>query len=215
MEITMIMLYSIGFLVFFGIIEFLHEHLNLKAELTRKGVHLGSGLASLSFPFAFTEFWSVALLCSTFFCVLVATKKWGLLPSIHAVDRCTQGSALFPLVVCGCFALYLYQGQYLIYFLPLSILAICDPIAAWTGKKLGFGTYYIRGHRKSLAGNLGFFVSCLILCEGLLQNIPVNTIGLSLTLAVLCTLAEGLIGNGYDNLSIPLTAIISISILPF
>ncbi|MEM6628033.1 MAG: hypothetical protein AAF694_00095 [Bacteroidota bacterium] len=212
-EITITFLFGVGFVCFFGFIEFLYYRLRLKVELTRKLIHIGSGLAALSFPFVFTEFWSVALLCLAFLGILLVTKKGYLLRSIHAVDRPTQGSALFPVVVSVCFAIYLYHGQYLIYLIPLSILAICDPIAAWTGKKMGFGTYYIKGHQKSLAGNLGFFLSCLLLCESLLYAVP-GSIFLSFLLALLCTMAEGLIINGFDNLSIPITALAGLYIFP-
>ena len=52
-------------------------------EGTRKFVHLTGGIVSLSFAYVFKSHWTILGLCIGFVSLIVFTKKFGLLPSIH------------------------------------------------------------------------------------------------------------------------------------
>lgn len=209
MEFKQLFIYSGIYLFLFIAIEWTYIKYKLSTELTRKIIHIASGLIALSFPLFFTQLLSVAILCGMFLVILYASKPLKLLGSINDVERETKGSTIFPIIVCGCFWIFQQEQIYGFYYLPILILAICDPIAALTGKKIGYGPYTIMGNKKTFAGNLGFFISCFILTTGILfanGNI-VFALSVAAGISLLCTIAEGLSINGYDNLTIPLTAL--------
>lgn len=210
MELKQLIIYSGIYLALFTIVEILYHKAKLPTELTRKIVHIASGLIALSFPLFFNHIINVAILCGAFLVILYASKPLGLLSSINNVERETKGSTLFPIIVCVCFWIYEIEQLYLFYYLPILILAICDPIAALVGKRLKFGEYTIMEHNKTLAGNMGFFISCFVLCFSIAfisYSDLVHPLVTAFALSVLCTIAEGVSINGYDNITIPGTVI--------
>lgn len=210
MELKQLLIYSGIYLALFTLVELLYHKAKVSTELTRKIIHIASGLIALSFPLFFTQIISVAILCGAFLLILYASKPFGLLQSINNVERETKGSTLFPIIVCICFGIYQLEQVYLFYYLPILILAICDPIAALVGKKMKFGEYNIMGHNKTLAGNIGFFMSCFVMCFSIAffsYSDLVTPIVAAFSVSILCTIAEGVSINGYDNLTIPATTI--------
>ena len=199
------------FLVLFGFAEFLYHKLKVNAELTRKTVHLGTGLLTLLFPLWLDNHWFVLALCSSFLLILLLSLKFNLLPSINGVNRKTRGSVLFPMIVYGCFLVYNHYGSLVYFYVPILILAICDPIAALVGKKFQIGKYKILGHTKTLIGSAGFCVSAFVVTAigmSLLTQIPLSqNLGYSFVIAISTTIAEALSQKGYDNFTIPVTAI--------
>ena len=205
------------FLVLFGLAEFLYHRYNCKVEYTRKLVHTGSGILSISFPLLISNNWLILLLCSAFMGILILSKRYGFLPSINAVDRKTYGSILFPVIVYTAYLAFEYSGSLLLYYLPLCILAISDPLAALAGKSWPFGKYTINGHPKTLMGSSAFFISAFLLSysslvwlEGVSHK---EAWILGFLLAITTTLTEAIMYRGYDNLFIPLTAILVLFII--
>lgn len=199
------------FLFLFGIAELLYHFAGVKAELTRKLVHLITGLLTLSFPPLLENHWYVLGICASFLLLLVLSLQFKMLPSINAVDRVTRGSFLYPVIVYFCFLAQNAQGNLIYYYLPILILAFCDPVAALVGKSRPWLRYSILGQSKTISGSLGFFVAALVISSILLSTfmlLPVNTlILLVLVVSFASTLAEALTQKGYDNLSIPLTTL--------
>jgi phytol kinase len=74
-----------AFLALFGLAELLYHYLNVKAELTRKLVHAGTGLLTLLFPVMLNNHWLVLLLCSAFAVILLLSLRFNLLRSINAM----------------------------------------------------------------------------------------------------------------------------------
>ena len=197
---------SLAFLAFFGIAEWLFQKRRLQAEHTRKIVHAGSGLLSLTFPFLFDSALYVAVLCSSFLGILYGTKKLDLLNSIHGVDRKTSGAFWFPAVVVACFASYQYFGDMAFFYLPILTLALADPAACLVGKKYPITKFNLTGSQKSLGGALGFFlVAAMIGAMGMSTGFSNSMISV-LTFAAVTTLAELLGSNGSDNWTIPTAA---------
>jgi phytol kinase len=211
MEWKQLIIYSGIYLLLFVLVEIAYHKLKLSTELTRKTIHIASGLIALSFPLFFSSIISVIILCLLFLIILYTSKPLGLLASINNVKRETKGSTIFPIIVSCCFFIYEYEQLYIFYYLPILILALCDPMASLAGKKIGFGPYHILGSKKTLAGNLAFFLSCFIICYLIAtlsySNMIIQPIITSVIVALVCTVAEGVTINGYDNLTIPLAAL--------
>ncbi len=200
---------ALGLLVLFGVAEFLYHKCNWKVEHSRKLVHIVTGLTTLLFPSLICDSIIVSILCTSFLIILLYTKKRSLLPSINNIQRSSKGSVLFPIVIAICYMLSDYYGDFNLYYLPVLLLTICDPLAAIVGKKYAKTKYSILGNNKTIIGSLCFFLSAFVISLYLLYNIHTdNIIFSSILIAFSTTLIEGISRKGYDNLNIPLTAII-------
>jgi len=212
-EIINTAILSTCFLALFALAEILYHKVKVNVELTRKLVHFGTGILTLLFPILLNSHWYVLFLCASFAVILLLSLKYNLLQSINAIERKSWGSLLYPLAVYLTYLFYTYSpngSQNLAYFyLPILILAICDPIAALVGKSFPYKKFKIGKDSKTVSGCTGFFVSCLILSIGVILyfnpsfNFTVENIGFILVLAMATMLTEALSGRGIDNLTIP------------
>lgn len=213
-----------SFLVLFALAEFIYHTFKVRAEYTRKLVHFATGLLTLLFPILLNNHWLVLFLCVSFALILILSLKLNLLKSINAIDRKSYGSISYPIAVYLCYLAYdWYRNEfssfgngYIMFYLPILILAICDPIAALTGKRWQYGKYKIGSETKTFMGSSMFFISSFLLCFCLFivmnhtSNYPNRTILASFIIAVITTLAEALSKKGLDNLFIPLAGIVSL-----
>jgi phytol kinase len=201
---------SVAFLVLFALAEILFHFAKVKVEITRKFVHLSSGILTLTFPLWLDSHWQVLVLCTAFAVLLLASKSFGFLKSVNGVDRHTHGSVLFPLSVYLCFHLCIYYGSLIFFYAPMLVLAISDPLAALFGKRWPKGKYKFFSETKTLVGSSAFYFSAFItvFCL-LLYFIPslsaLHLIILSAMISFFATLSEALSVKGFDNLFIPLT----------
>ena len=200
---------TLMFLALFGIAEWLYHKRHWAAETTRKIVHIGTGLLSLLFPVMLANHWLVLILCSAFLLILLLSLHYKLLPSINAIDRKSAGSLAFPVAVYGCYLVYNWQQQqYIYYYLPILILGLCDPAAAFVGRRLPKGKFSVRADAKTLSGSGAFFVVAFLLSVALsifasAQSAVAPVMVTALLVALLSSIAEALSGKGYDNLTIP------------
>ncbi len=201
-----------AFLVLFAIAELLYHKFNYHAEVTRKIVHIFTGVLTLLFPPMLSNHWFVLILCGSFLVILLASWPLKLLPSINAVDRKTTGSILYPIIVYGCFLNYNHFDNFALYYIPILTLALCDPVAAYVGKKYPYKPYSAFGQKKTLSGSLAFMGAALILSFSFLIGLEhysvVHAISIALILAVCTAFAEGISHGGYDNFTIPFAATI-------
>jgi len=208
---------SACFLGLFGISELIHRTTSTNVENTRKLVHFGTGALTLMFPVFLTNSWSVLVLCASFAVILLLSLKYKFLPSINAIDRESHGSILYPVAVYSCFLLYQYQDNNLMFFYaPILVLAISDPMAALFGKRWPKGKFTIGKDTKTLVGCSAFLVSAFLVLVGLSLlfdgGISFNT-GYQLLLVGLgATFIEALSGRGVDNLTIPLSVVLLLSL---
>lgn len=204
------------FLALFGLAELLYHFGKVRAEWTRKIVHMGTGLLTLLFPVVLVSHWQVLFLCASFLVILLASLKFGWLPSINAIDRFSYGSILFPMIVYALFGVFQMADRGLIvFYLPILILAICDPVAALVGKRFPFGKYRVIGGGKSAAGSLAFFASALLVTAvtvSTFNDVHSGTLLLVLVPAV-ATLAEALGVKGMDNFTIPATVVTTLCLI--
>lgn len=206
-----------AFLSLFAIAELLYHYAKVKAELTRKLVHFGTGILSLLFPIMLSNHWFVLALCASFALILIASLKFNLLKSINAIDRKSYGSLCYPLAVYSCFLIQSWYGQqsnyyggYLIYYLPLLILAISDPVAALVGKRWAWIPYNVGKGTKTMAGTLAFFGSAflisLVAFFAFQITLSMEYLVVScLLIGVVTAMSEAVSRNGFDNLFIPLS----------
>lgn len=193
-----------AFLVLFAVAEILYHKFNVKAELTRKFVHVVTGLLTLLFPLMLNNHWLVLLLCSSFAVILIISLRFNLLKSINAIDRESVGSIAYPVSVLVCYLAFEYRGyDYNYYYLPVLILAICDPVAALTGKRWPLGKFRIGSGYKTIMGSSMFLLSAFILAVILEQPILVAII-----IAISSTITEAVSARGWDNITIPLGVLI-------
>ena len=80
---------SVASLAVFGIAELLHHKARVKAESSRKFVHIFSGLLTLLFPVLLSDWPFVLLLCGSFALLLVTSieKQFGIKVPNEAVGR--------------------------------------------------------------------------------------------------------------------------------
>ena len=203
-----------AYLVLFSIAELLYHRFNVRAEVTRKIVHIFTGIFTLLFPPMIQNHWLVLALCGSFLIILLASWPLKLLPSINAVERKTKGSILYPIIVYGCYLIYQSYDNLAVYYIPILILAVCDPIAALVGKNMPWKPYTTFGHKKTLSGSFGFLAAALILSVMLLVSMEQLSFSAAIIIggciAIGTTIAEALSHGGYDNLTIPFVAVLII-----
>lgn len=206
---------GISFLLLFGLAELLYHYLHIKAELTRKAVHFGTGILTLLFPVLLKNHWLVLFLCSSFAVILIISLKFNLLKSINAIDRKSVGSICYPISVYTCYFVYEhYNYSYHYFYVPILILAICDPIAALCGKRWPIGKYKVGNSHKTILGSTMFFTSSFLLTIIFYIYFydTISLVGLLTTCFVISsigTLAEAFSKNGYDNITIPISVLIT------
>lgn len=198
-----------SFLVLFAIAELLYHKLKVKVEITRKLVHMVTGLLALLFPVMLGNHWLVLLLSVVFAMILFFSLRFKLLQSINAIDRDSVGSLAYPVAVYCSYLVYDYfQEQYIYFYMPVLILAVCDPVAALTGKRWPMGKYKQTRESKTLMGSAMFFISAFVLILALTKILKINehiyiTLMTALVISLFSTIAEAVTKKGYDNLAIP------------
>lgn len=216
-EWLMIGIMAIPFLCLFGISEWLYYKRNVAAETTRKIVHAGTGLLTLLFPVVFVEWWQVALLCSAFLGILLLSMRYHFLPSVNAVERNTWGSVLFPIIVIVVFLFYLLMQQkqspfhaYLFFYLPVLVMALADPAAAFAGNYFKRLNPDVKG--KTNAGSIAFFITTFFVTyiSGFLFSKSMEAVAIvyALIIAMVATAAERWSSKGWDNFTIPLSVML-------
>lgn len=207
---------AVPFLALFALAEWLYQKQDVQAENTRKLVHTGTGLLTMLFPIGLRTWWQVAVLCGAFLMLLVMSKKWGLLNSIHGVQRKTAGSGLYPVIVALVFAFYQYvSGQfstfqpYYYFYMPVLIMALADPAAALAGKSYPRKQTHLSG--KTYIGSVTFFCVAFVVDLLLMQLFGAGSLSptaflLAISIAFFTMLAEKYSRNGWDNFFIPITA---------
>jgi phytol kinase len=178
-------------------------------EVTRKFVHFTSGAVCLSFSYIFSTHWTVLLLSILFMIIIVVTRKFGLLQSVHDVERSSEGGIYYPAAVYCTFTVAHKAGHPEFYLIAFLVLAVSDSLAALVGGRYGFKLYRVEEHhRRSLEGSVIFyFTTYQIILLGLLALSEVGRIEciiIAAYIALIVTAFEAISLGGADNLFIPL-----------
>ena len=199
-------LLAVGFVAILVVVEAWYRTGRPPVELTRKVVHLASGLPVLAFPWIFQSPWSVLGLSAVIGGVLWAGGRSGVLGSVHDVERTSRGELLYPLGIVLLF--FFAHDRPVFYLVSVLVLIVSDPTAALVGLSYGRTRYAVEDHWRSLEGSVGFFLMTflavhlpLLLMAGL---DPAVSVLVALLVAILVTLFEAVCLHGADNLAIPL-----------
>lgn len=185
------------------------------AEWTRKLVHLGGGVACLFFPFLVDSPWVVAVMAGAMTAVFALGGRWGLLRSLHGIDRPSRGAEYYPLAIV---LLFLVAGDRpAVYVAAVLVLAVADAFAALVGSHYGRLRYEVEDEHKSVEGSLTFLVIAFLAIHLpllLMTDLPRPLCVLAaLLVATLVTGFEAISLHGADNLFVPLAvAVILIKI---
>jgi len=210
--------YLVGILILLIFNELNYRRLKIKGEVTRKFAHFTSTLAVVPFPYIFDSHWYVLALALIFFATLLFTQKIKQLKSIHDIERKSVGSYLLPLSIYTTFLISSLLDNKFIYILPMLILAICDPMAAILGMniKKNNGRIKIFGYKlnKTWLGSGSFLVTSFVISIIALyfhrEIFDLKTFWLASTIAVISTLSELISWRGSDNLTIPISVLITL-----
>jgi len=189
----------------------------LAPELVRKLLHVEMALVTLLFPWLFTSAWPVIVLaCAAvlWFRLLQASewleKRFGY--ALRAGRRDSQGEIWFA---CGVCLAYLWSAaEPLAYCIAILVLAFADTAAALVGQRFGQARQLPGGARKSALGSLAFFVTALLIAAAALIAgaglRPGESLVSAALLAAVTTGVEASLGDGLDNLFVPLAALVAL-----
>lgn len=204
----------IGTLIFLSglyiIFSLIKKKYNISAEMSRKMVHIGLGVTTLTFPWLFTETWPVWIMCVVSIITLLGLRhkkfRTNLGQALHSIERESYGEICFPLSVAILFQLA--HTDPVFYIVPLLVLTLADAFAAIVGVRYGKSHYDAAEGIKSIEGSIFFFITaflCIQIPLLLMSNYDNGHIILiALFLAMLITLCEAASWQGLDNLFIPL-----------
>jgi phytol kinase len=211
------LLFLVLFLALVITTQVLYSRFKVRVDSSRKFLHVAGGILALFIPSFISSHWWVLILCLLSFLLLLVTYLKRVLPSVHETKRMSIGSVLFPIPIYICFYIAGSLQDELLFYLPISILTISDTIAEWSGKKWGHRTVQFFKGQKTLAGSLGFAISCIVICGVWLElryELPVqNLIMISLVITLVSTVAELISLKGWDNLTVPLAALLVLYLL--
>ena len=199
-------LFAASFLALFATGEFFFHKLKVRSEYTRKFTHISGAGITLFFPVYLNTHWAVLVLSSLFALILFVTDKFNLLQSVHSVKRITFGGFLFPVAIYMSFLAFEYTKDYTYFYLPVLILALCDPAAALVGQAYPWKPIKIGSETKTLAGFLAFFVLAFMLSTAWYYFIGrpfIDSFTIIFAISFLSSVVEFISKKGIDNVSIP------------
>lgn len=194
--------------------EFLQAaHVIRAKEVSRKIVHITSGVFAASWPF-FMPLWAVRVMAILMLAVIFLSKRLTLFRSIHGVNRRTYGELLFP---CGILFSSLFAQNEWIYAAAVLHLSLADGFAAIVGvKHLRHSAYKIFGHAKTIQGTLTFYlISLLITLLAVIlspESYAATAIVLVFWLPLSATFAENVAIYGTDNILVPAIVITGLNL---
>lgn len=217
-QIALTIFFLLAFLLLLAFIELVYKRLNLQGEYTRKLAHFSATLSTITFPYLFTDHWYVLALAVIFFVLLLGSRKTSRLRSIHDITRISSGSYLLPVAIYITFLFSYRMEDRFLFILPMLILAISDPIAGLLGMNITRYNHEIvlfkRRMGKTWLGSLAFFTSAFIICLIAFyfnrEGFELQTVGLSVIIALVAATAELVSPKGTDNLTIPMSVVLVI-----
>jgi phytol kinase len=149
------------------------------------------------------SFGSIVVVAILFVPFMLASRKLGIFPAVHNVERTTLGEVYFPLGVGLAAALVPVAVPYAF---GVLVMALSDAFASLAGGRWGHRGYSVGRAHKTLLGSGVFFLTTLVLTVGALavsDRVSPASLGLGLGAAVLLTALEGALAGGVDNVVLP------------
>lgn len=183
---------ALSFLIFYAIVEFIKRKWKIPTEITRKMIHIGSGIGVLYWTLFLSRF-DFLMLCGLFvlFFLIVRMKKW--MQSLHHVSWKTYGELTYVIGLI-LLALFFYEERS-IFQLGVLLVMIPDAFAGLT--------YFIAPENyKKILHIFVYFVLSLII---LVFFIPFPQ---AFLVSVILSLTESASPHGSDNMTVPLSFIL-------
>ena len=200
------LLYGLLFLI----IDRLEKSGRTDSELTRKVLHIGSGLIALLFPLFFKTLTGVVYLGIFFIVLLLLLRNMerfgsGIGKALRKDERQSRGDIYFILSIVILWV-FSYSNR-ILYYIPLLILIFPDAMAALGGVKFGRRKYKSVVGEKSIEGSAIFFAVTLIITFVSLTFFTnlgtLESLIISLLMAFLSMILEAISWRGLDNLFVP------------
>lgn len=204
-EIITALIFAVVYILVFLIGEAVRKQIPTQSEISRKSVHLLGGITAMSFPYFITSHWTILALTLSFCCIVLITKRKGLLKSVHGVERKSYGGIYYPIAIYLIFLMA--SNRPVIYFTSILVMTVSDTLAALVGGKYGAIKFDVEGNIKSLEGSVVFFFAtflCIHLPLLLMTDIAkIDSVLIAFIIALLVTGFEAISLSGSDNLIIP------------
>jgi len=219
MELYVLLAFSALLLAIVGAGEGLRA-MGMRAEGSRRFVHIATGLAVAAAPLLFDQPWGLFLLAGVFVVVNFVSVGRGWFPGMHGIRRRSVGTVTFPLALLMALVATWLLGVERVYILQISfvVLAVSDPLASMVGMGLKRpGRIFVGSNEKSITGSTSFFLSCFAIVAGGLALVAgpamsgMEILIAALVTAALATGAEALATGGWDNLFIVLAVLAPLS----
>lgn len=178
----------------------------IEPELSRKAVHVASGVAAAGLPWVLS-FRAVTVLALAFVPFMVVSRRIDLFPAVHRVERTTLGEVWFPLGVALAAAVVPHRAAY---GFGVLVMGLSDAFASLAGRRYGRRRYRALGGTKTWLGSAVFFGTTVVLGLACSGGGPI--LGVVAVAAVL-TAVEGVLGRGTDNLVLPVTGAVLLRLL--
>lgn len=184
-------------------------------EWTRKLAHVGAGAVTAVFPWLFAWHGTVLILAFGFAGIIFATRRLGLLQSIHGVARRSEGGIYYPVAI---YLLFLLAGDRPVFYLiSLLVLMVSDSLAALLGSEYGKAIYHVETDRRSLEGSAVFLLTTFMAVHlPLLLATDTSrwaSVLIAAQIALTVTIFEGISPGGSDNLVVPLATYFLLSMM--
>lgn len=197
--------------IFIAIAEFLRRKFHGSPEITRKLVHILTGVLIFFAPRLFTSGIPALLLALSFIAVNFAAIQFGLLKGMHGTHRHTYGTVYYPLAFFILVLLYWETAPFIV-SVAILILAISDAAAAIVGENLRHPhEYRLTSDKKSLEGSAVMFTATFIIIVAVLPQYGLDAASMSMALgaaaiSLYVTGWEAISSKGFDNFTVPLSA---------
>jgi uncharacterized protein (TIGR00297 family) len=210
-EWTLFFLLFVAIGLFISAAEFLRKRFNGSPEITRKLVHILTGLLIFFAPDLFTSGIPAIALAIVFIAVNYAAIRFGLLKGMHGTNRRSYGTVYYPLSFLILVLLFWDSAPFII-SVSILILAFGDAAAAIVGENLSSAhTFNLTSDKKSFEGSTAMFVVTSLIVAGAVWHYELRYEGIVLiwiivAIAAFVTVWEAISSKGFDNLTIPLGA---------
>lgn len=197
--------------VFIAAAELLRRAFRGSPEITRKSVHILTGVLIYFAPQLFTSGVPAILLALIFIAVNYTAIRLGLLKGMHGTNRVSYGTVYYP-VSFLILVLVFWDAAPFVISLSILILALGDAAAAIVGENLRSPhEYRLTSDKKSYEGSLAMFVTTTaVTVFGLRAFGPElswnHAAQVAFAVGLFATAWEAISSKGFDNLTIPLGA---------
>ncbi|HAP37153.1 MAG TPA: DUF92 domain-containing protein [Bacteroidetes bacterium] len=205
--IFLIIFITIG--LFIGIAEFLRQKFNGSPEITRKLVHILTGLLIFFAPEVFYSGIPAILLAILFIVVNLFAVQFDLLQGMHGTNRHSYGTVYYPLSFLILVLLFWDSASYII-SISILVLAVGDASAAIVGENLRSPhQFYLTSDKKSFEGSTVMFITTFLIVYGSMVYLNIepthNPFIIAAITALFATIFEAVSSRGFDNCTIPLS----------